>query len=48
MQCKLFADLHNSATPAQRQKLTASLKAYAADAQAMALLPVALSNAAKP
>ena len=48
MQCKLFADLHNSATTAQRQKLTASLKAYAADAQAMALLPVVVSNAAKP
>ena len=48
MQCKLFADLHNSATTAQRQKLTVSLKACAADARAMALLPVVVSNAAKP
>ncbi len=48
MQCKLFADLHNSATTAQRQKLAASLKAYATDAQAMTLLPVVVSNAAKP
>jgi Family of unknown function (DUF6279) len=48
IQCKMFAELHNSATPTQRQKLAASLKAYATDAQAMALLPAALSNAAKP
>ena len=36
-QCKLFADLHNSATAAQRQKLAGTLKAYASDAQAMTL-----------
>ena len=34
-QCQLFADLHNSASITQRQRLAASLKAYAADAQAM-------------
>lgn len=36
-QCKVLSDLHNSATPAQRQKLASTLKAYAGDAQAMTL-----------
>jgi hypothetical protein len=36
-QCKVFADLHNSASVAQRQKLAAALKGYASDAQAMSL-----------
>jgi hypothetical protein len=48
MQCTVFADLHNSATPAQRQKLAATLKAYASDAQAMILNPAALLGFAKP
>jgi hypothetical protein len=41
-QCKVFAELHNSATPAQRQKLATTLKAYASDAQAMTLNPSTL------
>jgi hypothetical protein len=41
-QCKMFAELHNSATPAQRQKLANTLKAYAGDAQAMTLNPSTL------
>lgn len=47
-QCTLFADLHNSATPAQRQKLATTLKAYASDAQTMILSPAALLGLAKP
>jgi hypothetical protein len=47
-QCKVFSELHNSATPGQRQKLAATLKAYAGDAQAMALSQPALLGFAKP
>jgi hypothetical protein len=47
-QCKVFAELHNSATPAQRQKLAATLKAYAGDAQAMVLNPATVLGFAKP
>jgi hypothetical protein len=47
-QCKVFAELHNSATPAQRQKLVTTLKAYAGDAQAMSLNPSTLVGLLQP
>ena len=33
--CQIFADLHNSTTPAQKQKLADSLKGYELDARAL-------------
>jgi len=33
--CNTFAQLHNSATPAQRQKLVAKLKGYEDDARTL-------------
>jgi hypothetical protein len=47
-QCKVFAELHNSATATQRQKLAATLRAYAGDAQAMSLNPATLVGSAEP
>jgi hypothetical protein len=47
-QCKVFAELHNSATATQRQKLAATLRAYAVDAQAMSWSPAALPVVVKP
>jgi hypothetical protein len=42
--CQTLATLHNRTTPAQRQKLADSLKAYELDARALMLTPPSLAR----